>query len=445
MEGEGDKMKSEFSHPHVLGSASIGVFQTSPKGRLLYADVALAEIFGYDSSEDFIRNVKNTGRQLYIDPRDRDAVIAAALPSGSLLGRRVALRDANGEAFIANIVVARIVRGADGSIDRLEGTIEDVSGRKSMGNGVQKSPKALRAKPSVPATAAGAPPEPLPGARERELLAAALAESEGMCSSILNAFDGCVLVCSEDFRIERMNERLAELVGHDATGEKCHEALYGRESVCPECGHAGLSMKKVARWEMKDPRSGRWRYVMANAFPRANASFSLVSLILDVTRCKEMEIELESKTTQLAARLCEIEEMNSALKVLLNRGEQIKAHIEESVMCNVKEIITPCIEKLQKSRLDSKQRTWLDVIEASVNDIVSPFIKKVLSRYSSLTPTEIQIATLIQEGWTGQQIADAMGVSVNTIRFHKANLRKKFGLRHKKTNLQSYLHSINKE
>ena len=43
---------------------------------------------------------------------------------------------------------------------------------------------------------------------------------------------------------------------------------------------------------------------------------------------------------------------------------------------------------------------------------------------------------------TSKEIADVLNVSETTVNFHRKNLRVKFGLRNKRTNLRSYLLSI---
>lgn len=43
----------------------------------------------------------------------------------------------------------------------------------------------------------------------------------------------------------------------------------------------------------------------------------------------------------------------------------------------------------------------------------------------SLTPRESQVAALVRDGWLAREIADALGVSLATVRFHIANIARK--------------------
>jgi DNA-binding CsgD family transcriptional regulator len=69
--------------------------------------------------------------------------------------------------------------------------------------------------------------------------------------------------------------------------------------------------------------------------------------------------------------------------------------------------------------------------------------KKLLAAHHNLTPREIQIANLIEIGKTTKEIADIKGCQQEPSSFIGTdNLRKKLGLKNKKTNLRSYLLSF---
>jgi DNA-binding CsgD family transcriptional regulator len=58
------------------------------------------------------------------------------------------------------------------------------------------------------------------------------------------------------------------------------------------------------------------------------------------------------------------------------------------------------------------------------------------------TPTEIQIANLLRRGKTSKEIAELINSSPKNVAFHRENIRRKLGLKNKKTNLKSYLLSL---
>jgi PAS domain S-box-containing protein len=150
----------------------------------------------------------------------------------------------------------------------------------------------------------------------------------------------------------------------------------------------------------------------------------------DVTERKKLEESLDIKS-------CTLEEVNTALKVLLKQREGDKRELEENISLNVKELILPYVEKLKKSRLDAGQTSNLNILETNLQEITSPILGK-LQRFD-LTPKEIEVVSYLKDGKTTKQIAELLGVSPRAVEFHRYNIRKKLGLGQMKTNLRTYL------
>jgi len=128
--------------------------------------------------------------------------------------------------------------------------------------------------------------------------------------------------------------------------------------------------------------------------------------------------------------------------VLLQQREDDKRELQENVVSNVKDLILPYIEQLKKITTEKDQRTVVGILEANLNNIVSPFIRKVSSKMLKLTPMEIRICSLIKEGKTSKEIAELLFLSENTILFHRYNIRTKLGVKNQKINIISYLRSF---
>jgi DNA-binding CsgD family transcriptional regulator/putative methionine-R-sulfoxide reductase with GAF domain len=154
---------------------------------------------------------------------------------------------------------------------------------------------------------------------------------------------------------------------------------------------------------------------------------------------KQATKTLEKREKELELKTKNLEEVNAALKVLLKQRDEDKVELEEKVIFNVKELVLPYLEKLEKGKLNILQKSYIGVLESNLNEIISPFVHKLSSSYLSLTPKEIQVADLIKKGKTTKEIADLLNSSARVIDFHRNNLRKKFGLINKKTNLRTHL------
>ncbi|MCP4610364.1 MAG: LuxR family transcriptional regulator, partial [Planctomycetes bacterium] len=115
---------------------------------------------------------------------------------------------------------------------------------------------------------------------------------------------------------------------------------------------------------------------------------------------------------------------------------------EEKIQLNVKQMVTPFIERFRRSELDRDLIVSLDLMESSLHEILSPFIRSLSTKYLTLTFTEIQVANLIREGKTSKEIADLLHMSERTIEAHRYHIRKKLGLRNKNANLRVHLLSL---
>lgn len=80
----------------------------------------------------------------------------------------------------------------------------------------------------------------------------------------------------------------------------------------------------------------------------------------------------------------------------------------------------------------------INLIDGIIDEIVYPITKKRPVSVSKLTPKEMQIATLIKEGYQSKEIADRLFVSQKAVDYHRMNIRKKFKLS-RSSNLRAYL------
>lgn len=146
--------------------------------------------------------------------------------------------------------------------------------------------------------------------------------------------------------------------------------------------------------------------------------------------------------TALRAREAELEETNTALKVLLKRIEDGKQETEERILWNINEQITPYLEKLKRLQRDDRSQAYVDLLEHNLKDIAGRFPNRLSTTFSNLTPTEIEVAKLIRQGKTTKEIAGIMSTATSTIDFHRNNIRKKVGIHSSGVNLRSYLASL---
>ncbi|MDB4610003.1 PAS domain S-box protein [Verrucomicrobia bacterium] len=201
-------------------------------------------------------------------------------------------------------------------------------------------------------------------------------------------------------------------------------------------------------------KSGKLLNVLINSTPiRINDQTYFQNITIDITDritarrlLKEshdkLEKRVEERTAELQMKSDSLEEVNTALKVLLKKREEDKTELEGNVLTNVRNLILPSLGKLKETRLDTAQASYLSVLEANIDDIASPFYHRLSTHLLNFTPTEIEVSNMIKQGMTTKAIASYLNVSTRTIDFHRRNIRKKIGLDNEKVNLRTYLMSM---
>ena len=127
---------------------------------------------------------------------------------------------------------------------------------------------------------------------------------------------------------------------------------------------------------------------------------------------------------------------------MLRQREQDREELEKTLLSNVKEFVLPYIEKLKSGHMENNYITYVDLLDSSLKEILSPFSRKLSSKFSQLTPKEIKVANLIKDGKSSKEIANLLNVSSSAIDVDRYRIRTKLGLNKKKANLRSYLASL---
>lgn len=162
----------------------------------------------------------------------------------------------------------------------------------------------------------------------------------------------------------------------------------------------------------------------------------------DITDRIRMEENLRRKEEELGIESQQLAEANMALRALLRNRDEDRKAMEKQIIDNIHQLIIPYVKELRKLNLNSSQLSYLDIIDANLQQIANPFLQNISSRFTTFTPREIQIANLIREGKTNKEIADFIKTAPRSVEFHRNNIRRKAGLKGKKINLRSFLLSL---
>ncbi len=137
--------RAEENYRSIVENSLNGIFQSTPEGRFIMVNPALARMWGYDSPGDLLASVTDAARQVYVDP-DRRAKHTRLLKEqdGSVTGFEYSAYRKDGTTIWVSENVRSVV-DSDGTLLYYEGTVEDISERKQAEEKIQRQLEHLTA------------------------------------------------------------------------------------------------------------------------------------------------------------------------------------------------------------------------------------------------------------------------------------------------------------
>jgi PAS domain S-box-containing protein len=135
--------QAEEKYRGIVENASDGIFQTTPEGRFLMVNPAVAKIHGYDSPEDFIHSINDVALQIYVNPEDRARVRSSLQESGRVEDFEYLAFRKDGDKIWLSMNIHRVC-DPEGKILYYEGTVRDITERKRSEEALQKSQESYR-------------------------------------------------------------------------------------------------------------------------------------------------------------------------------------------------------------------------------------------------------------------------------------------------------------
>ncbi|WP_242048328.1 MULTISPECIES: PAS domain-containing sensor histidine kinase [Nostocaceae] len=128
---------AEAKYRSIFENAIEGIFQSSPDGRYITANPALAKIYGYSSPEEVTANFTDIENQLYVDPKRRAEFVRLIEKYGIISEFESQIYRQDGSiVWISEKAYA--VRDAAGKLLYYEGLIEDITQRKQAEEALQE-------------------------------------------------------------------------------------------------------------------------------------------------------------------------------------------------------------------------------------------------------------------------------------------------------------------
>ena len=166
-----------------------------------------------------------------------------------------------------------------------------------------------------------------------ERLLAMLQENNRLFNAMVDAFDGLIYICSKDYRIEFLNDRMARHLGADATGQLCYRA-FGRRTACPWCINHRIFNGETVSWEVVSPINQRWYHVINAPIRHIDGSISKYVMMMDIHARRKDEVELRKHRDHLEelvrARTAELTSANKQLRLEIEERIHIEKNLRES-------------------------------------------------------------------------------------------------------------------
>lgn len=437
--------RNEQRYQTLVEVASDWIWEVDPEGRYIYSNRAVADILGYSHEEvlgktpfDFMPPAEAARIA-----RTFGAIAAARRPFSSLenvnlhkSGRRVVL-ETSGVPIFDDQGEFRGFRGID----------RDVTARKNLEEELRKARDGLEKKVKQTALEIEEKQHILQQEIDmRRQIQAELAQSEHQFQSLVETLNEGFGIVDADGRLTYANEKLIEMLGYARS-----EVLGKKISAFMDDRNRRLHKKQLAvrRSGIETPYETQFitrggGTVATIVSPRArfdaNGRFQgSFAVITDISAMKTTEKALRRREHQLREKTLRLQEMNTALEVLLRKREQDKTIIQKRILVNLRRLVAPYLDALAGTRLNERQRFLVDVLKSNLSEVMSPFSERLSSDPIDLTRAELEIANLVRLGKNTTQIAAALNISYKTAETHRWRIRKKLGLTHKKANLMSYL------
>ncbi len=131
---------ASLEQTELLARLPAAIYRTTPDGRILFANHALARLFGFDSVDELLAVPAG---DLYADPADRERLVEGMLHDAIPASVEVPMRRRDGSELWARMTPVAI-RSPKGELQYLEGVIEDVTERRRTEEALRASEELLR-------------------------------------------------------------------------------------------------------------------------------------------------------------------------------------------------------------------------------------------------------------------------------------------------------------
>ncbi|MBL4590070.1 MAG: PAS domain S-box protein [Alphaproteobacteria bacterium] len=131
-------VEAEENYKRIWKNAANGIYELDLDGALMSANPAMADILGYDDTDQLIRYVTNMSDMIYVTPEDKAQKIKESIEGESSKKYEIKAYRKDGEEIWLNEFIQPVINDK-GVILHLEGTIDDITDRKNADIALMKA------------------------------------------------------------------------------------------------------------------------------------------------------------------------------------------------------------------------------------------------------------------------------------------------------------------
>jgi len=274
---------AEASYRKLFEGSVDGIYVTTPGGRLLNANPALARIMGYETPEQLMDGVNDVAQTVYVDPAVRAEYQARMQRDGMVREFEYQVRRRDGSLlWLSDSATA--ARDEAGEIVRYEGTVRDITDQKRAED--------------------------------------AIAEGRRMLQEVIDTVPAVINVKDKNLRYVLMNRYMAGIFGIEpegAIGRTTSDLMsrYGAEKT-DENDHRVLAKGSELGFYEEEyiDSSGNMRHWLVNKLPLLDANGeieNIVTVALDIGERKRGELEMRKAKDAAEAALRNLRETQNSL------------------------------------------------------------------------------------------------------------------------------------
>ncbi|WP_089722174.1 helix-turn-helix domain-containing protein [Candidatus Entotheonella palauensis] len=182
-------------------------------------------------------------------------------------------------------------------------------------------------------------------------------------------------------------------------------------------------------------------YGVADCIEKEATSKMMQMRIGNILRLRQLEQDNQKLRREQREKSQEMIDLQRVMATMERSAERAAKEVEYRIFTQIRSLVMPLFEEIAGQAYGQVSEEPLNALKKYVNDLASGLASH-LQGNTSLSAQELRVALMVKNGMTSEEIAAHLHVSPETIKTHRRNIRRKFGLTSSNQKLSVYLQSL---